>query len=271
MKLFQSGGQSCMRKEKSIAIVLKTSVSNWLVENQPWRSERQWAAMKSSFESQPDIKLAFLCAGRERKWGDPTEERWGGRAESQHLACSRSTCRGEPQREQETDHSHTNTRAWTSEGPEIKCRDHLYTLIQLQRRRARTDKHIEQVIRQLTAKVGEAAAQKSARQQLMLPMWSFNREREWRRLENSSISERTERETDPCHRHSSSAHSQYTPVICCTCGVRVVCVCVCVRVCKHLCLPRRFPRSILKWSLLKPALIPKCVHRLCVAPEKEDE
>lgn len=30
-------------------------------------SERQWAAMKSPFESQPDIKLAFLCAGRERE------------------------------------------------------------------------------------------------------------------------------------------------------------------------------------------------------------
>lgn len=57
-------------------------------------------------------------------------------------------------------------------GTKIKCSDRIYTLIQL---RAHThthaDTHIEQVIRQLTAaKVGEAAAQKSARQQLSLPM-----------------------------------------------------------------------------------------------------
>lgn len=181
----QVGSLACRKKRKSIAIVLNTSDSNWLVENQPWRSERQWAAMKSSFESQPDIKLAFLCAGRERKWGDPTEERWGGRAESQRLACSRSTCRGEPGRHLDCTAgagngslTHTNTRTWTSEGPEIECRDRLYTLIQLQRRRARTDKRIAQVIRQLTAKVGKAAAQKSARQQLMLLVWSFNTDRE---------------------------------------------------------------------------------------------
>ena len=41
-----------------------------------------------------------------------------------------------------------------------------------------THKRIAQVIRQLTAKVGKAAAQKSARQQLMLLVWSFNTDRE---------------------------------------------------------------------------------------------
>lgn len=67
------------------------------------------------------------------------------------------------QQEQETDRSHTQRGQ----------RSNVYTLVQPQKRCTRTDTHTQrkQVIRQLTAaKVGEAAAQKSARQQLILPM-----------------------------------------------------------------------------------------------------
>lgn len=178
MKLFQSG-QSCVPK---INCNRPQHFSVKLTEKEtPWRrraSERQRAAMKSPFESQPDIKLAFLYAGRERKWGELTEERWGGQAASQRLACSGVTCRGEPGR-----HLRGTARAgnrslahmWASKGTKIECKDRVYTITTAE----------EVYAHRRTHWAGDKVAngsqgwrgQKSARRKLILPMWSLQRER----------------------------------------------------------------------------------------------
>lgn len=130
--------------------------------------------MKSPFESQPDIKLGFLCAGRER-------ERAGERDREEVRGTDRgevwSTGSEPAPRMQQVDMQRRArpSSPWHSESrKQIARRTRARNLSkggQSANVESHTDTHNEQVIRRPTAaKVGEAAAQKSVRQQLILPV-----------------------------------------------------------------------------------------------------
>lgn len=98
IKLFQSAEQSCVPKINcnrpqhfSLKLTEKKKKRRSRDENkQAGSSGLQWKDLLKV-----NLTLNWLfCARAERG----SEERWGGQAASQHLACSRLTCRGEPGR-----------------------------------------------------------------------------------------------------------------------------------------------------------------------------
>lgn len=143
-----------------------------------------------------------------------SERSWQRRGEEDEQRASTSHAAGWHAEESQARHIDGTARAGNrslthTEGTKIECRGRIHTNSTTEQVYTHRHTHRKQVIRQLTtAKVGEAAAQKSARQQLILPMWSLQQQREWRRPENSSASEKTKRLlTDQYHCHSAWAHS----------------------------------------------------------------
>lgn len=212
IQLFQSAGQSCMPNNQLQSASTLQSQIDWQKKKKPgWKrasgSGLRWKALLKVNLTLNCFCLFFVHGQREEVRGaDRGEVRRTGGEPAPRMQQVDMQRRARPvvsmaQQEQETDRSHTQRGQ----------RSNVYTLVQPQKRCTRTDTHTQRkkVIRQLTAaKVGEAAAQKSARQQLILPMWSLQRQREWRRLENSSASEKTKRLlTDQYICHSAWAHS----------------------------------------------------------------
>lgn len=153
--------------------------------------------------------FGFFCTRAERG----SERSWQRRGEKDRRRASTSHAAGWHAEESQARRIDGTARAGNrslahTEGTKIECIHTGSTTEEVYTHR-HTHTQRKQVIRLLTAaKVGEAAAQKSASQQLILPMWSLQRQREWRRLENSSASAKTKRLlTDQYICHSTWAHS----------------------------------------------------------------
>lgn len=138
--------------------------------------------MKSSFESQPDIKLAFLW------WAKREKVREADRGEMRRTGCGPVTLHAAgwhaeesqviistTKREQETGSLLTHTCAQTSKGTKSKCRVPIYT--------HSTAVHVD--THRHTRWAGNKTANnsqgqrdccpESAKQQLILPVWSLQR------------------------------------------------------------------------------------------------
>lgn len=204
-----------------------------------WKKEKLWRKGTNELGSglqwkaflKVNLTLNYLfCAraarGSEGSWQRRGEED-GQRASTSHAAGWRA---GKSQaiiltaqREQETDRSHTH--ACTSNGDKDQVR--IYT--DSTAVAVYTHRHTHCAgNKTANSSQGQRAAQESARQQLILPMWSLQRRREWCRRENSSILEKRERDVNRSMSlqqllSPQSIYTTYMAYLWCMCASIFVC------------------------------------------------